>query len=88
MRDLKKVIKVNFRSVDQLKHKKQVKKKFSFPATEKRLDFNKKTYLKKLKLHFIFFRLISRFIAITAGKQSQHMAVSCILFKKEILEGI
>ena len=39
MGDLKKV-KVNFRSVFQLKYKKLVKKKFSFPAIKKRLDFN------------------------------------------------
>ena len=42
MGDLKKVIKVNFRSVIQLKYKKVVKKKFSFPAIKTRLGFNKK----------------------------------------------
>ena len=30
----------------------------------------------------IFFLLISRLISIMAGKLSQHMAVSCIFFKK------
>ena len=38
----KKVIEVNFRSVVQLIYKKQDKKKLSFPAIEKRLDFNNK----------------------------------------------
>ena len=42
MGDLKKVIEVNFRSVVHLKYKKLVKKKFSFPAIKKKLDFNKK----------------------------------------------
>ena len=81
MRDLKKVIKVTFRSVVQLKYKNKSRKSFLFQQL-KRAKFQQKTCLKKLRLHFIFFLLVSRLISIMAGKLSQHMAVSSILFKK------
>ena len=61
MRDLKKVIKVIFRNVDQLKYKKQVKKKFSFPAIEKRLDSTKNVFKEIETALYIFSSLFKAY---------------------------
>ena len=49
--------------------KKQAKKKFPFQQLQK-ISLQQKTCLKKLKLHFIFFLLVSRFISTMADKLS------------------